>query len=391
MATDYERRVHEVELSDGTRIEEPFSDRLASNEFGLRRVSYATPERELTVTLPAGDEVVLDVGGRGGHDVPPAATPIVYLDQNYWVLLSQELWAPAKALRDADRHVARRLIEMAAGKRIILPLAGAHLTEAPTTGHRRRHLLTTMLSLSRGWQMRSPLTMRLRELSGSLDQRAGDRRAAFTLEPNALFAEPSSPVAAPQGFSAAAHELHRRMTGASAFCAAVIEDEPRSELGRKLASKWADSYGRLASYMGEQRMGPEHAKLNARACMIADLERELTTTAASYKLDQERFGAWLTELFEQQIASLPYLGRVHELVYRRLRNPQKRWEINDLNDMHFLSCAAGYADVVVAEKRTAHELQQAGKEVASGACVFSSLPKAVQHLADLVPSTASSP
>jgi hypothetical protein len=40
-------------------------------------------------------------------------------------------------------------------------------------------------------------------------------------------------------------------------------------------------------------------------------------------------------------------------------NAGQRWEANDLVDIMFLCCAAGYADVVVGERRTIGYLRQA--------------------------------
>lgn len=40
---------------------------------------------------------------------------------------------------------------------------------------------------------------------------------------------------------------------------------------------------------------------------------------------------------------MPYLSRLSEITRSRLSNADERWEANDLNDMHFLACAAGYA------------------------------------------------
>ena len=62
---------------------------------------------------------------------------------------------------------------------------------------------------------------------------------------------------------------------------------------------------------------------------------------------------------------MPYIGRVEELVYHRLRNAAAGWERNDLNDVHFLCCAAGYADVVVCEKETADHLSGGGSSRAA--------------------------
>jgi hypothetical protein len=382
MTTDYERRVHRVELTDGVEHEQPFSERMSALAIDVRRVSFAVAERELTVTLPAGDDVVIEIGGPG-DDLSPPGRPVVYLDQNYWVLLSQARWAPQKIVRPSDREAATTLIRLADERAILLPLAAAHLTEAPTGGPRRRHVVITMLSLSRGWQMRSPLHLRRRELRAALAGEEIPAQGVFTLEPEALFATPPGPVKTPSDFPADAQELHRRLTAVSAFCSALIEDEPRSPEGRRLAQKWASGHHRLAEFMGQRRMGPEHSRINALACMLADLERELTTVASELNLDQERFSEWLEDTFERELARLPYLGRVYELVYRRLRDANKAWKINDLNDVQFLCCAAGYADLLVAENRTTHDLQQIAPRVPDGAILCNSLPEAVDRLATI--------
>ena len=50
---------------------------------------------------------------------------------------------------------------------------------------------------------------------------------------------------------------------------------------------------------------------------------------------------------------------------------------NDLYDLMFLSCAAGYADVVAGEHHTSHFLNLAGRQRTDGAAVFGSLTDAV--------------
>jgi hypothetical protein len=42
-------------------------------------------------------------------------------------------------------------------------------------------------------------------------------------------------------------------------------------------------------------------------------------------------------------------------------SPGDEWVNHDLNDLYFLACAAGYADYVVAEKKTGHLLQNANR------------------------------
>jgi hypothetical protein len=61
------------------------------------------------------------------------------------------------------------------------------------------------------------------------------------------------------------------------------------------------------------------------------------------------------------------------VLYQRLRNSQEKWVRNDLTDLMYLCCAAGYADIVVAEKATAHRLASAKPRTTPGASVVKNL------------------
>jgi len=77
---------------------------------------------------------------------------------------------------------------------------------------------------------------------------------------------------------------------------------------------------------------------------------------------------------------MPFIGRLREVLFHRLRNPEDHWEPNDLVDVQFLSCAAGYASVVVGERKASHYLQLAGQGFGDGAQIVSTLPDAVDAL-----------
>ncbi len=87
-----------------------------------------------------------------------------------------------------------RLIVMARERAVILPLSSAHLVEAPTRGHRRHHLITTMLELSHGWQMVNPVKVRRQELDAVLRGSAAAAEGVFSLEPGAMFISDTQPT-----------------------------------------------------------------------------------------------------------------------------------------------------------------------------------------------------
>ena len=92
-------------------------------------------------------------------------------------------------------------------------------------------------------------------------------------------------------------------------------------------------------------------RYSGRARLIADQGQDLARAADSAGVSPEQFGAWLSDEFLEDLERMPYVGRLGEVLYLRLRNADDKWEANDLNDMNFLSAAAGYADITSATRR----------------------------------------
>jgi hypothetical protein len=150
--------------------------------------------------------------------------------------------------------------------------------------------------------------------------------------------------------------------------------------GRAAAERWANGFTGLAQYMRENKTGAEHARLNTQARLIADLGDETALAAHRAGLSPEQYGAWLLDELPARLPEMPYVGRLHEVLYHRLRNADDKWERNDLIDMNFLCCAAGYADVVVGEKKTSEYLRRAESSTAPGGAVCRTLPEALAAL-----------
>ncbi len=136
---------------------------------------------------------------------------------------------------------------------------------------------------------------------------------------------------------------------------------------------WASIHQNLSTYLTEHRANRD-LRVVAAARTFDDLQQEITTAASQVGLTindlrQRLYPGNLVEFFQQ----LPLVGRVMEITHLRLRNPQDVWVDNDLIDLLFLSCAAAYADFVVAEKKATHLLRQAAPQTSSGATVFATL------------------
>ena len=143
---------------------------------------------------------------------------------------------------------------------------------------------------------------------------------------------------------------------------------------------WARTHQDLSTYLAEHP-APRDLRVVAAARTLDDLQQELAATALQVglridELEQRLHPGNLVEFFQR----LPFVGRVMEITHIRLRNPQDVWVEHDLIDLLFLSCAAAYADFVVAERKTTHMLRQAARWTSSGATVFATLRELCRDL-----------
>lgn len=369
-----------LELADGTVFEDAMSSPIPVGS-AVRRSRFDTQERRLELTLDDGQKLEVEIGTPG--QAIPDDVPVVYLDQNHWVGLAQHLWAPER-LREAERDAAAVLIAFARERRVVLPIAAAHLTEAaPLAGRRRRDLSATILGLSRGWQMRSPIWVRFTEYVASMRGQDPIAAEVFTLEPGVLFANGPTRPTAPPGTPVALEAVFARVVAAAAVYASILDDEPLDvSEAREAAERWAAGFSGLATWMRENRTPERDARTNARARLIADQGPELARAASSAGTSPERFSMWLEHDFPNDLARMPYVGRLAEVLYLRLRNADEKWEGNDLNDMNYLCCAAGYADVTVGERKTIEYLRRAERRVRPGSLLCRNLAEAAEALAN---------
>jgi hypothetical protein len=374
-------RAISVEFPDGTTVTEPWISSAETDGSEISRLSFDVAQRELDLILP-GDQMVTVEVGSAGADLPPPGVPVVYLDQLHWIALAQHEWAPEKLKDEDQRTAASTLIELAREKRIILPLSAAHMTETvPNNGRRRRHLAGTMLELSRGWVMRNPVRVRHEEISAALNGREPRATGVFTLRPWEIFTEDIRPSRTPEHAMPGWDEIYPRLTAVSAIYSTLISDE-KIDLtdGWLRADAWAALHQELSEFLREDGASRERVELAARGRLLDDLKMEIAHAAQQSGIDPAAFTAWLQDGYQDAVAAMPYLGRLEQILIHRLRDANDKWERNDLNDMNYLACAGGYADVVVGEKKTSDYLARADRALTPHAFVCAKLPQAVEHL-----------
>jgi hypothetical protein len=311
--------------------------------------------------------------------------PLVYLDQNQWIDLARVLTG-SPTISGARKAACQRLIDLARRRDIILPLSAAHLVETAKKGGRQRtDVARSMVELSRGWQMRSPLHVRAHELSHMFSSDTGVLGGAsldlFTLAPEALWTDrfhAPKRRTEPDDLPAELRGLLDRLTWATSLTDVLLDTDPEvSVAGLEIASKWAASFQELAQHMRGNSKAKPYARDLTRTRFITDMQDDVAAAALRGGMTAESFGKWLRDDAESAFSLLPALGRIREVLHLRLVNADDKWHRNDLNDVLYLCSAAGYADVVVGEKKTCSYLRRVEAKVPEGANVFYRLTDAL--------------
>lgn len=228
----------------------------------------------------------------------------------------------------------------------------------------------------RGWLMRSPFWLRRDELATARAGRAGRASKPFTLAADELFARRLR-VPNTQGMPPIAAELTKHLINVSALydtladCAQIPD-----EGGRAAAESWGQDQVELAGRLRAERASAAMVRTVAHGRLLVDLVDEVRELWPGL----DRFDEWLPRS-RTDVGSMPYLGRLRAVLYARLRNASP-WIASDFTDVHYLTCAAGYADLVVGERRTIADLRGA-REVTAGARLATHLPEAVAILEEI--------
>jgi hypothetical protein len=301
---------------------------------------WAGGQRSTVAEIGLGDPA--DLGGR----------LVVYLDQNHWSTIAavQHGWYPVEP---AIAQAAERLLELADQRRIVLPLSAGHAIETSQQyADRRVQLATTILHGSRGWQMLHPVRVRAGELACAFGDNTGaTERETFTRAADVVWTRRLRP--GPRLPIAPLDRLLPRITDLASF-AAVLRDPAQMEDTRSAAERWVAQWRRISRLLDTENADAARTREVAFGAVLADLAEELLEHAPV-----ERLTRWFDDSARRDVNAMPFVSRLAWVTYARLRNRGGSWHANDYIDLNFLCCAAGYADVVIGERRTIADLRTA--------------------------------
>lgn len=298
---------------------------------------------------------------------PLHGRPSVYLDQNHWSTLAQAIFDPSQIRPPAERAAANELIHLARDGGVVLPMSSGNVREtANLYGDHRYKVGAALASLSGGWQLRHPLAVWQAELMRVLARLHGvavpsaATLPVVTLEPHALLDDEIHAYAMEPDDS---QLFVLALSNPSVLLELLVEPDKQERID---PNAWVTSNQefarRLASgtYTKLQKEEAAYARAwteNGSMVRAALQEVGLATDGNAIMKPKE-----IKRLFSR----MPALGAFTRLMVMRQINALHKWRPNDLTDLIFLSCAAGYVDYVAAEKHTGTQLRQLKRSMPNG-------------------------
>jgi len=312
---------------------------------------------------------------------PLKGRPVVYLDQNHWSTVAQVLVDPKLVQKKSEVEPARELIRLASDAGVILPLSSANLHETSALyGDRRYEVGIAMGSLANGWTMRHPISVRKLELAQAIADNLGVKtpasihRAVFTLEPNAIFFGMKDAALLPP-FDP---ELFKLAQIAPSVILDVLLD-PEGEPSLSI-DKWVNANQAITDYLKNSGLKSNKKREYSYLSSLHDHWEQLTQAFALLDLPASRLANLDTKGWIKLFRSTRMVHIYTHIAMLRHLNGDANWKKNDLTDMLYLSCAAGYADFVAAEKNTTESIRQAQNSVGLESNIFPTIERLVEVL-----------
>jgi hypothetical protein len=330
----------------------------------------------------------------------------IYLDLNHWYTLGRAVSGHGDK---PTREIYTKLRELVQSGAIRLPLSSVHymeLTENPNDTQRRQ-AGDAMRELSRFVAM-APLTKVVRE----------EMRESFYNRFGRPFRQPVPKFGVGAGFAFGEPDF---------LVLKNRTDEQRAELERRTGLSISELTARLqarAEYMllvgpnGEQRQQLEGYDPYAARRMADEELKSFNIMVETLRIDPDisqrpQDAIWARELlhdvydayletcaaggfisnspfrdkegYSDFLLSLPTTRVSIMMKFHYLRDVKREWKINDFRDIHALSLAIPYCDVVVTDKKVWDvTVNRAHLDTAFGTRIFSKLGQLVDYLGEVV-------
>lgn len=377
----------EIVLTNGRVLSVPMIDMPTSEVGGIWMTSFSPIRRIVQVIFSRSEAIAFNLpDAEGKSDL--GGRPSVYLDQNHWSTLTKALHMPERVNSTSELKAARELIELLMYGRVVAPLSSAHLVETSQLRDplRRSHGLLVG-ALTAGWQLRHPLAVRQRELLTCLTRYYGHQcllpQDVLSLDGSSVFAPVIDSMRFPFMSDVPLRQqldlICIRSAETIASILATDEADPRDR-----TSSWAQGMANFACWLKESGKSKPQKREAINAYLLRDVSSEIVGATARTGMSTAELADFLSRrLRSADWSGMPALGRFREALRDRLLNSGQAWAANDLVDILYLSCAAGYCDFVVGVRSATATLRQVQGRMGVGAVLFVRLEELMEHLLPL--------
>jgi len=371
-------------MFDGTTVEGIFDHSFFAHGSTIIRTRHDISANRLVMETIRGDTVEVELPTLRAP-APRRDRPIIYLDQRDWSLLASVLFEPIRIRTASQQEAAQYLIALARAQKIILPMSFAHLGETSNWSltDRRYNLALTLTQLSRGWQMRDPMDVWQRELHHTFASRFKQITRppldVFTLEGCAIQSRKtlvdvsSSWSEFPEGIK---HVLRAAVCMMSYIDMVLASDStPETPI-----PKWENAFQRITDELARSLETSPQKRNILRYVLLSDIKLEVAEAAHLSGITVPELETWIESHFNTDVRAMKSLGLWNEVFQDKHLNTTTKWSANDLTDMMYLTCAAGYADYVLAERSLTSYVKQAARRLHRSIKVYSRIEDLVVEL-----------
>jgi hypothetical protein len=176
-------------------------------------------------------------------------------------------------------------------------------------------------------------------------------------------------------------EQHEALTSATALIDVMLDDE-HTDGGPDAG--WSAMNQRFSDWLDGENLDAQQKRQSIDVLLRSDLQAEIAEEACAAGGTPALTSSWFRRDFARSVGTLPSTGLFRELLHEKHLNKGSRWEPNDLTDMVYLACAAGYADIVVCERFTAAALSRGQKRLSRAVNSYPTLHAALPALEAIV-------
>ncbi|QMW65331.1 hypothetical protein H4N58_14115 [Mumia sp. ZJ1417] len=380
-AIDHVNRQITIVPREGETLTEPIDDESIADLPDIAHSIFDWDKWWITTFTRRG-HTIFSMGFNPESTIQGPHRPTIYLDQNKWSELATAVLVPERIRTDKQLSAALEIIRFAGDDGTILPLSSAHLLETSWLhGDRRYEVGVTIASFSGGWQMRHPWNVFEQEAIEALASRLNHAmtietgQPVITTEPNAWTQRTSSLGLGPRPEGGV--ELFFSMLTAPGVIVQELID-PQAEQRTPLTT-WVDTHERITRQFRTLKASKDQKRALARRRFWNE-NIGIYRQAAAKVFRTVDFPTFSDRELRTLLAEGPMTSLISELFMTRFIDQTTKWTANDLVDMFYLSCAAGYCDYVVGEVKTATHLQQIQRRQGKKVNVYSDLHSLVEAL-----------